>query len=317
MKKIILIKNMSELGAGTRGSSLGFQALEMASHKFGKHLFNQFESIEVPTFNEELYSIVDSPHAKRIDTIIKSSENAGALISEVIIKGELPLVISGDHSNAASTIYAIKKAYPKKRLGVIWVDAHGDLHSPYTSPSGNMHGMPLAISLGIDNLEHKSNEVDESTINKWNSLKSLGGMEPKIFAEDIVFFGVRDTESPEDYLMEKYGMKNFKVAEIRHRGIKACIDEAMALLTNCDLIYLSFDVDSMDCNLVSHGTGTPVENGFSPEESQNIMEYFIKDDRLVCLEVVELNPLLDEKCNLMAETTVRIIDNLIRKYRKK
>jgi len=317
MKKIILITNMSELGAGTRGASLGFEALEMASHKFGKQFFNQFESIEVETFNQELYNPVTKPFAKHIDGILKSAKSAGKIISDVIKNGNLPFVISGDHCNAASTIYAIKKAHPNKRLGVIWMDAHGDLHSPYTSPTGNMHGMPLAISLGMDNLENKLNDLDEETIEKWNDLKSLGGIEPKVYPEDIVFYGVRDTEKPEDDLIDRNGIRNFKVSEVRHRGIDECISEAKDILKNCDLIYLSFDVDAMDCNLVSHGTGTPVENGFSPEEAQEIMEHFITDERLVCFETVEINPLLDEKGNKMAETSIRIIDNLIRKYSKK
>ncbi len=307
---------MSELGAGTRGSSLGFSALEMAQHKFGKHFFNKYDKVVATTYNEALYAEDRTPFAKNIDAIFKSAEGSADLISGVISENEFPFVISGDHCNAASTIAAIKKSHPDKRLGVIWVDAHGDLHSPYTSPSGNMHGMPLAISIADDNLESKKNDPDELSVGLWNELKNLGGISPKIDPKDIVFFGVRDTEAPEDHLMEKHGMRNFKVEEVRHNGIEKCLTEAKRILKDCDLIYISFDVDSMDPNLVSHGTGTPVDNGFSPDEVFEIMAAFIQDERLICFETVEINPLLDEKKNMMAETTVRILDNLMRKYEK-
>lgn len=307
---------MSELGAGTRGSSLGYRALEMASLKFGKRMFQQYPVVELKTFNDHLYKHVNTPFAKHISGILESATAAGNKISSILKEGKLPFVISGDHCNAASTIYGIKQQYPEKRLGVIWIDAHADLHSPYTSPSGNMHGMPLAISLSEDNLEKKRNNISEESIEKWNLLKNLGDISPKILASDLVYFGVRDTESAEDYLIRKYNIRNFKVEEVRHKGIEVCAAEALNLLKDCDLIYISFDVDALDCDMVSRGTGTPVEKGFSPLEAENIMKFFIKDERLVCWEMVEINPLLDDKENEMAETAVRIMDNVIRFYNK-
>lgn len=92
-------------------------------------------------------------------------------------------------------------------MGVVWIDAHGDLHSPYTSPTGNMHGMPLATALGVNNENCQVNTVKDITLEKWNELKNMGEMSPKILPEDLVFFGVRDTEEPENYLMNKYGIK--------------------------------------------------------------------------------------------------------------
>ena len=316
MKEVVIIRNMSELGAGTRGASLGYKALEMASLKFGKDLFSKTPTLKVKTFNEELHVQVSHPFAKHIGGILKSAEEAGKVISESINNSQFPVVISGDHSNAASTIYAIRRSHPDKKLGIIWIDAHGDLHSPFTTPSGNMHGMPLAISLAEDNIEKKRNDVDSETEKKWNQLKGLGEISPKISPENIIFFGVRDTEGAEDYLIKELEIRNFKVEEIRHRSVDTCVSEAKEKIADCDLIYVSFDVDAMDCNLVSKGTGTPVANGLTPEESQQIIEHFINDERLVCLEMVEINPLLDDKGNKMAETTVRILDNVIRKYLK-
>lgn len=316
MKEVVIISNMSELGAGTRGSSLGYKALEMASHKFGKNLFHQYPLVEIKTFNDHLYQPVKTPFAKQINGILESAVTAGNTISNILADGKFPFVISGDHSNAASTIYGIKKQYPEKRLGVVWIDAHADLHSPYTSPSGNMHGMPLAISLSEDNLERKRNSISEESKEKWNLLKNLGDISPKIHGSDIVYFGVRDTESAEDHLIQKHTIRNFKVEEVRHKGIEDCAAEALKLLKDCDVLYISFDVDALDCDMVSRGTGTPVEKGFSPLEAENIMKSFIKDKRLVCWEMVEINPLLDDKKNEMAETAVRIMDNVIRFYNK-
>ena len=315
MKKPVFVKNILELGAGTRGSSLGYSAMVMASLKLGLRLFHDHKTIIVETFNEAIYHPVEDPWAKYINSITKSAGKVGEMISEVIQEKALPFIISGDHSNAASTIYAIKNAYPDKRLGVVWVDAHGDLHSPYTTPSGNMHGMPLAISIAEDNLENKRNEIEEETRIRWESLKNLGGICPKGLPQDIVFYGVRDTEKAEDYLIEKYGIKNFTVDEVRQRGIETCTREGMQILKDCDLIYVSFDVDSMDCDLVSRGTGTPVAHGFTPQEVEDIMKPFVTDNRLACFELVEVNPLLDDKGNVMAETAVQVLNNLISAYK--
>lgn len=313
MKQISLIKNMSELGAGTRGSSLGADALIMAAHKLGKDLFSRYDLHEIPNHNDLLFNDIGHIFAKYIDGIRQVIEEVGTTISGVLKSGKIPFVLSGDHSNAAATIFGIKSAFPDKRLGVIWVDAHGDLHSPYTTPSGNMHGMPLAISLGIDHKGNQINQPDEETVRKWNELKNLGGICPKIQAEDLVFFAVRDIEELEQKYIKDHEIRNFTVAELRYRGMQECLKETNGLLSGCDLIYVSFDVDSMDCNLISHGTGTPVERGLSMKEAEAILLHFASDPRLISFEMVEINPLLDEKGNFMAETSVRILDNIIRK----
>jgi len=305
---------MNELGAGTRGASMAFDALEMAAIKFGKHLFNEIPIKEVTSHNSELYHPIQHPFAKHIEGINKIHEEVANLIAAELKNDKMPFVISGDHSNGAATIAGIKKAYPDKNLGVIWIDAHGDLHSPYTTPSGNVHGMPLSIALGSDNLSKQKNYPDKDTVSAWDSLKNTAGDSPKINADHVVFFAVRDTESSEDYFIEKNQIRNFKVEEIRHKGIEFCVSESFKRLEQCEIIYISFDVDSMDCNLVSRGTGTPVENGLSSEEAEKLVLRLMDDERLVCFEMVEINPLLDNKGNKMAETSVRILDKTINKY---
>jgi arginase len=229
---------------------------------------------------------------------------------DVYKSGKLPIVIAGDHSSAGGTISGIKKTYPQKKLGVIWIDAHADLHSPYTSPTGNIHGMPLALSLGIDNVECQKNELSSKTIESWNTLKNNANISPKISTNDIVIIGVRDTEKEEDYLIKKHNIKTIKVEEVRNNGALKSSKIALKHLENCDIIYISFDVDSMDCDLVSYGTGTPVPNGFSESEVTDLIVELCKSPKLCCFEITEINPLLDEKTNTMSETGLRILEKV-------
>ena len=303
---------MSELGAGTRGSSLGLAALELAGLKFDLDLFIRYPVNVAPTDNNPLYSKWVNPHARYIGDIVETNKNVSNYMKSKMDDYHFPVVISGDHSNAIASISAISSKYPDKRLGVIWVDAHADLHSPYTSPSGNMHGMPLGALLGIDNIEQKVCNPITETIELWEQLKNLQGVSPKIKPSDLVYFSVRDTEEPENHLIKHHSIRNFEVDELRSKGLKNCLMEADDILSECDIIYVSFDVDSMDCDLVSKGTGTPVPHGLTPVEAEDILKHFSSDKRLICLEFVELNPLLDEKGNVMAETSVRILDKVIR-----
>ena len=134
-------------------------------------------------------------------------------------------------------------------------------------------------------------------------------MNGKVKAQDLIFFGVRDTESPEDAILKREGIKNFTVAECRQKGIEEACKESLNLLKDCDIIYLSFDVDSMDCDIVSKGTGTPVPNGFKPEEAKEILQHIVQSDKLICFEMVEVNPVLDNKQNRMAEISFDILEN--------
>lgn len=313
---IVIVINDSEIAAGTRGSSLGSRAIEIEALKKNDDVFRRTPLKIVEHQNNSLYNRIKHPLAKRIDAYCKVFDSAAATVESVLAEKNFPLVISGDHGNAAGTIAGIRKARPSERLGVIWIDAHADMHSPYTTPSGNIHGMPLAISMNEDNLDSQQNDLDEETVNYWNELKNYGDIVPKILPEDIIFFGVRDVEEPEVKLMREKGIKNYAVSEVDRRGPKACVDEALEKLSDCDTIYLSFDVDSMDPFVISRGTGTPVKNGFIPETVQNIMQLIIASGKVVCLEIVEVNPLLDDKANEMAKVTYLILKELINDLRK-
>ncbi len=310
-KEVKFIINRSELTAGTRGAGLGPDAIFTAARAKENHFFADFERIELPNYNALLDQAVEDRYAKRIDGLIEVYEDVAEAMNECFEENKFPFVIAGDHGSAGGTIAGIKMHYPDKRLGVIWIDAHGDLHTPYTTPSGNLHGMPLAAALGEDNLPCKRNDVPQSTIDKWNNLKSIGG-EGKLLPEDLVFIGVRDTEPEEDALMERYKIKNFTVDEVNKHGAKKTLEAVFDRLSNCDVLYVSFDVDSMDPEMTSYGTGTPVKDGLSPEVALELLKGLLASQKIVSMEFVEVNPCLDEKKNKMAETAFDMIEKLLK-----
>ena len=141
-----------------------------------------------------------------------------------------------------------------KTIGVLWIDAHADLHTPLSTPSGNVHGMPLAAALGFNNENLAVNKMNQETLSLWENLKKVGGDTPKVVPKHLVYFGVRNTEEPEDKVIKQNNIKNYPVHEIRHRGLELCVNETLERLSEVDMIYISFDVDSMDCDLISKGT---------------------------------------------------------------
>jgi arginase len=170
--------------------------------------------------------------------------------------------------------------------------------------------MPLAIALGLDNLEKQRNSPDQETIQYWNELKNIGGNCPIIYPENLVFIGVRDTEEEEYFLIKKLGIKNFTVDQVHEQGAEKIVKTIFELLSDCDILYISFDVDSMDPDETSYGTGTPVKNGLSVEEARVLLNGFAKSPKTVCMEVVEVNPCLDNKVNTMAEVAFSLIESV-------
>ena len=308
MAKIDVIENISEIGAGTRGASLGVEALKVASLNAKSDYFSRYKTDKIEHKNELLFSPTDTPNALRIEGILEVYKAISNRVVKSFENNRFPLILAADHSSAGGTIAGIKMANPDATIGVVWIDAHGDMHTPYTSPSGNVHGMPLASALAEDNKENQLNEPTEKSAKYWEKLKNLGSISPKIAHENIVFISVRDTETPEDKLMEKYNMRNYTVWEVREKGAEVVSNETLQKLHNCDLIYISFDVDSMDCDLVSYGTGTPVEDGLTEQEASQIINYLLLDKKVCCLEMVEINPCLDNKQNRMAEAAFRILE---------
>lgn len=309
MRNIKIIEVKSEIGAGTRGASLGIDALQIAALDFMSSFFVNFPTEQIPTENKLLYEPVQSPYAKRIHGVLTMYERISNSVCETLKSGLFPLVLAGDHSSAGGTIAGIKMAKPKNRLGVIWIDAHADLHSPYTTPSGNMHGMPLATALAEDNLENKVHNLDEKTVDQWNQLKNIGKISPKIYPEDIVFIGLRDYEKEEEYIIRKNNIKVIPVQEVRRKGVEHVVRQALLHLSNCDDIYVSFDVDSLDSS-ISRGTGTPVSNGLREREAEDLIASLMQNHKICCFEVTEVNPTLDKE-NLMAEIAFNILQRSV------
>lgn len=315
-KTIKIIKNRSDIGAGTRGADMGVDAIEIAAINEKNDYFTQYEFEDLETKNESIYNKVNNSFGKRIEQVLNQCTRLSNAVQRNLEANNFPLVLSGDHSSALGTISGLKAANPDKRIGVVWIDAHADIHSPYTSPSGNIHGMPLAAALSEDNIACQVNEVSADTKKYWNAMKNIGCQGAKVIASDVVYFGVRDTEEPEEKQIEELGIKNYMVHEVRYRGLEVCVNETLATLAECDMIYISFDVDSMDCDLISYGTGTPVPKGFDQHEIVAIINQLIASKKVASIEFVEVNPLLDFKGNKMAETAFEVLDAVSKTIKK-
>lgn len=309
MKNVKLIEVPSEIGAGTRGASLGVEAIKIAALDFMSNFFVHFPSEKVETENHLLFEPIHSPYAKRLSGVLAMYERISKAVESCINNNFFPVVLSGDHSNAGGTIAGIKAAKPESRLGVIWIDAHSDMHTPYTTPSGNMHGMPLAASIGENNIECKNHELDDKTATIWEKMKSIGKTSPKVLPEDIVFIGLRDFEKEEKHLIDKYGMKIIRTSEVRRKGAESVVRSALRYLNECTDIYISFDVDCLDSS-ISRGTGTPVGNGLREREAEDLMSKFMQNRKICCFEITEVNPTLDKE-NLMAEIAFNILQRSV------
>ncbi len=309
MKNIKLIEVPSEIGAGTRGASLGIDAIKIAALDFMSNFFVHFPSEKIPVENQLLFEPIQSPYAKRIHGMVSIYERVGKAVCDTIKNHFFPVVLSGDHATAGGTIAGIKMAKPKSKLGVIWIDAHADLHTPYTTPSGNLHGMCLATAIGEDNIEYKVHELDEKTSKMWEQLKQLGKIYPKVLPEDIVFISLRDYEKEEKGLIEKYGIKIITTNEVRRNGAENVSRKVLRYLGDCTDIYVSFDVDSLD-SAISKGTGTPVSNGLKEREAEDLISKFMQNRKVCCFEITEVNPTLDKE-NLMAEIAFNILQRSV------
>lgn len=213
-------------------------------------------------------------------------------VSKIISEGRFPLVLGGDHSIAIGTLAGAARHYTN--LGVIWYDAHTDINTPETTPSGNIHGMPLAVAMGFGH----------------PALTGIGGSCHKVKPENIVFMGVRDIDPGEKALIEKYKIKTYTAADIKRRGIKQVIAETISYLrARCDGVHLSFDFDGID-PADAPGVGTPVKAGISLADSLVAVRMFAGSGIIASAEFVELNPILDEN-DKTAHIAVNIIGELL------
>jgi len=304
-KQVVYILSCFDIGAGKKGAADGPLAVKNQLIENGIHIE------QCVVLNENCDEELDGNNyqfAKKIDKVLNNSIQLESSLFEIVKKGEFPIVLSGDHSNAIGAISGLKNAHPDKRIGVIWVDAHADLHSPYTTPSGNLHGMPLAVLTGIDNQGISTNAVTEEEVAVWNQLKQLGQQNicPKIALKDIVFIGLRDAEEAEWQTIRERGVVAFEPEEIASSGIESIINKSFDYLKDCDLFYVSFDADSLDPKL-STGTGTPSPDGLKISEAESIFKAVFKHPKLGALEITEVNPNLQQGENEMATIISRLL----------
>lgn len=301
-----LIEAASEIGAGKRGASMGMAALRVAAWKLGSELFGHAEESILRDENDVLYEDDNSPNAHHIDGLIRFESDLAYEVYRYVRNNTFPIVVGGDHSIAIGSVSGTKMAFPNERLGVVWIDAHADLHSPWTTPSGNVHGMPLALLMHIE--KKGRNRPRIFTMDVWDRLRKIGMGGPKLTPSDLVFIALRDYEPEERAIIEEHRIKVITVEDIRRRGADAAVHETLAHLTACEHIHVSFDVDSLDPS-ISVGTGTPVPGGLKLDEASTLLSGLCTDPRTVTLDVVEINPALDTG-NAMAEATLSILEPL-------
>jgi arginase len=304
--EVRLIEAASEIGAGTRGTSMGMAALRVAAWKLGSELFGHAEESILRDENDVLYEDDISPNAHHIDGLIRFESDLAYEVYKYLRNNVFPIVVGGDHSIAIGSVSGTKMAYPGERLGVVWIDAHADLHSPWTTPSGNVHGMPLALLMHIE--KKGRNRPQVYTMEKWDMLRRVGTAGPKLEPRDLVFIALRDYEPEEKAIIAEHGIKVITVDQLREKGAEAVVQETLGHLAACQRIHVSFDVDSLDPS-ISMGTGTPVPNGLWVEEARVLLTGLCRDPRTTTLDVVEINPALDDK-NAMAEAALSIMEPL-------
>ncbi|MCC6720989.1 MAG: arginase [Bacteroidia bacterium] len=298
----------SEFGCGRRGASLGPSAVMLEDFDRNGTFF---KNNKVEIINSEIEKIENgdnSKWAKNIDNIIKYGNNALIKIEKSLDNGKFPVIFSGDHSNAIATISAFKNKYYNKNIGVIWIDAHADLHSPYTTPSGNIHGMALGALLGDVYCSSKKNEINNEDFIAWKKLIELGDkkIHPKIYPSDLVYIDIRELEEAEWTDIRDNNIKYFEPDEIREKTPELIAKETLKYLANCDLIYVSFDVDSLSPS-ISKGTGTSSEGGIMLEDAICMLKIFMESSKTAGIEFTEINPLADTE-NKMAKAVLKIID---------
>jgi len=319
MEKIKIIEIPSEVGCAKRGASLGPAAMKIVASQVNSDFFINNEIVTLPDCNSVLSAQNQKDccaKAKNIQYVLGNCQTACNAVCKVLQSEDFPVVLSADHSSATGVIAGVKQAYPDEQVGIIWIDAHSDLHSPYTTYSGNMHGMPLGACLALDDqarvlLNKIPNHLPQSVQTQWKHLKELGGFVPKILPENLVLIGVRYFKPEHTAIIENLQIKLHSVEEVRSEGITSISSSVDEYLNECDRIFISFDVDSLDCHEVSKGTGTPELNGLYLQEAKDLLSAFIKNPKVVGLEITEVNPLLDDKGNAMAEAAWEILESAI------
>lgn len=294
MNKLSIIGVPMDLGQTRRGVDMGPSAIRYAGvieriENIGYSVEDK-GNIEI-ALAERVHSD-ENTNLKNLKAVADASERLAQTVSDVITNKRFPLVLGGDHSIAIGTLAGVSRHY--KNLGVIWYDAHGDLNTADTSPSGNIHGMPLAASIGIGD----------------DALTRIGGYTPKVKPENIVIIGARSLDEGEKELIKEKRIKVYTMHEIDRMGMTKVMEETILYLRDkTDGVHLSLDLDGLDPH-DAPGVGTPVIGGISYRESHLAMEMLAESQLITSAEFVEVNPILDER-NKTATVAVALMGSLL------
>jgi arginase len=290
---IAIIGAPLDLGQGRRGVDMGPSAIRVANlnkrlSDLGYHV-NDVGNIPV----DQPESLPQGPaRAKYLPQIALACKRLAVMVDRALGKKKLPLVLGGDHSVAAGTVAGVSRYFRRKKqeIGLIWIDAHADMNTPDSSPSGNVHGMPLACCVGLGPPE----------------LANLFGYAPKVSPRKTVLVGLRDVDLLERDHVRNTGVRAFTMRDIDERGLRSVMDEAFRIASEDTAgFHLSLDMDWVDPQFAP-GVGTPVRGGATYREAHHAMELICDGGRMLSMEVVEVNPVIDER-NRTADLAVEMI----------
>lgn len=289
---IHLIGVPMDLGAGRRGVDMGPSAIRIAGvaeklRQLGHSVVDEGDIVIKPPEQQK----VQNAKLRYLSEIVRACTILSTKVETILQNSGFPLVIGGDHSIAIGTTAGIASyaASRKKRLGILWIDAHGDMNTDSTTPSGNIHGMPLAASMGFGAIE----------------LISVGGDFRKVDPKDVVLIAIRDLDDGERENIRKLGVNIFTMEQIDKYGMAVVMEKALRKLNKVDFLHVSLDLDAIDPS-VAPGVGTPVKGGLDYREAHLIMETLFEQGKVNSLEVVEVNPILDNR-NQSAEFASELI----------
>ncbi|MDE3170315.1 MAG: arginase [Acidobacteriota bacterium] len=279
-EKIRIIGVPMDLGASRRGVDMGPSALRVAGLQARlKHLGRQVEDIGNIAVKQPEEQHYGEKNAKYLDEIAETCKGLAETVRKTLDADLLPLVLGGDHSIAVGTMAGVASHFNKqsKRVGMIWLDAHGDMNTPESSPSGNVHGMPLASIMGYGPVE----------------LTELAGVKPMVEPRNVVLVGVRDLDSKERRLMKESGVHVFTMRDIDERGMREVMAEALRFAGDDTAgVAVSLDMDFVDPS-EAPGVGTPVRGGVTYREAHLALEMIADSKSMVSFELVEINPVID------------------------
>jgi arginase len=270
-----------DLGAGRRGVDMGPSALRVADlNRKLASLGYEVDDLGNIAVDQPETAPMGSERARYLSQIAHTCERLAELVEKQAVQGRVPLVLGGDHSAAIGTIAGMSSYFRKRgqKMGVVWIDAHADMNTPATTPSGNIHGMPLAASVGIGAPE----------------LTNIGGFAPKVDAANVAIVGLRSVDDLERDNIRATGVHTFTMRDIDERGLRSVIEEAIShALRGTAGFHLSFDMDAVDPR-EAPGVGTPIRGGITYREAHLAMETVCDSGLMTSLEIVEVNPVIDE-----------------------